>query len=149
MIKMEVDESRLQERYLSLKRYVEIMISVFMISLLFFLMIILAFKADIRASGLLDKPIPYMIAFINIVTTLFHIYNIHTKKMKVEIYSMVTVIIALFLCNVVLGYCTYSYINTLRLDDLLILIIAGFLLKYITSHLANFIGNIKDGRNTL
>ena len=149
MIKMEVEDSRLPERCLSLKRNVEIVISVFMISLLFFLMIILAFKADIRTAGLMDKPIIYLIVFTNIVSTLFHIYNIHTKKVKVDIYSMVMVIITLSLCNVVLGYCTYSYINTLRLDDLLILFIAGILLKYITTHLANFIDKIKNGRNSL
>lgn len=145
----DVKELKVPQQDLSLKKYVEIMVSVFLFSILFFILITLACKSDQRTAELVDNPFPFIMIGANIAGIIYYIYNFISKKIMFDKYNLVMTIITLVVCNIALGFFTHSYLNTFLLDDLLLLFLASWLLKYIISHLAILIINIKDSKVSL
>lgn len=132
---------------MTLESYVKVLISEFLMSILFFLLMTLAVKADTRTSELIKNPFPYIIIGANIAGAIFHIYFIISKKIEFSIISSIVAAITIVLCNIVLGYSSYAYLNTLGVDKLLILMFAWVSLKYIVPHVIRYIYKLINLRN--
>ncbi len=148
MTKESTKEIRTPVQSMSLERYVKVLISTFLMSILFFLLMTLAIKADTRTSGLIANPFPYILICANIAGAIFHISFITTRKIESNIINSILTITTIVICNIVLGSSAYSYLTTLRVEKLLILLFAWLLLKYVVSNVIRYIYKIIDIRSS-